>query len=57
MTSHLGVMIVFAACVSAVFGVLLRDVPRDQGRLAGRIFLALTGGAFVAGWGLYLFFG
>jgi hypothetical protein len=57
MTSHLGVMVVFAACVSAVFGVLLRDVPRDQGRLAARIFLALTLGALVVGWGMYLFFG
>ena len=42
MTTHLGVMILFAACVSAVFGTLLRDVPRDQIRLAGRIFAVLV---------------
>ena len=57
MTSHLAVMVVFAACVSIVFGVILRDAPRDQGRLAGRIFLALSGGALAVGWGMYLFFG
>jgi hypothetical protein len=43
--------------VSIVFGVILHDVPRDQGRLAGRIFLALAGGALAVGWGMYLFFG
>ena len=29
MTTHLGVMILFAACVSVVFGALLRETPRD----------------------------
>jgi hypothetical protein len=56
MMSHLGVMLLFAACVSAVFGALLRDAPRDQFRLAGRIFLALVGGAYALGWVMYLLF-
>ena len=30
MTTHLGVMILFAACVSAVFGTLMREAPRDS---------------------------
>ncbi len=38
MTTHLGVMVLFAACVSAVFGTMLRDQARDQLRLGGRIF-------------------
>jgi hypothetical protein len=29
MTTHLGVMILFAACVSTVFGTLLRDQVRE----------------------------
>ncbi len=54
MTSHLGVMILFAACVAIVFGSLLRETPRDEMRLAARIFVGLVGGAYVAGWIMYL---
>jgi hypothetical protein len=57
MTTHLGVMILFAACVSTVFGTLLRDVPRDQMRLAGRLFTGLVAGAYVLGWVMYFTFG
>jgi hypothetical protein len=56
MTSHLGIMIVFAACVSAVFGTLLRDEPRDQVRFGGKIFAALVVGAYALGWLMYLAF-
>jgi hypothetical protein len=54
MTSHLGLMIVFAAAVALVFATLLRDDWRSQRRLASSIFLALVGGAWLAGWLLYL---
>ncbi len=57
MTTHLGVMILFAACVSAVFGALLRESPRDQWRLAGRIFTALVVGAYGLGWVMYVLYG
>jgi hypothetical protein len=53
MTSHLGVMILFAACVSAVFGALQRDQTRDQLRLAGRLFGVFVLGAYAAGWIMY----
>lgn len=56
MTSHLGIMILFAACVSVVFGTLLRDAPRDQIRLAGRIAVVLVLGAYALGWLMYLLF-
>ena len=56
MTSHLGVMILFAACVSAVFGTLLRDQPRDQIRFGGKIFGALVVGAYALGWLMYFAF-
>ena len=49
-------MILFAACVSVVFGTLLRDRPADQMRLGGRIFGALVIGAYAVGWLLYLGF-
>lgn len=57
MTTHLGVMILFAACVSAVFGALLRDAPRDQWRLGSRIFTTLVAGAYGLGWVMYFLFG
>jgi hypothetical protein len=57
MTTHLGVMILFAACVSIVFGVLLRDQPRDEIRLGARIFLSLVFGAYALGWIMFAAFG
>lgn len=56
MTSHLGVMVLFAACVSTVFGTLLRDAPGDQLRFAGRLFGALVLGALAVGWLLFAIF-
>ena len=49
-------MILFAACVSVVFGTLLRETPREELRLAARIFIGLVGGAYVVGWIMYLTF-
>jgi hypothetical protein len=56
MTSHLAIMALFAACVSIVFGTLLRDPPAEQLRLGGRIFGALVVGAYAVGWLMYLAF-
>lgn len=54
--SHLGLMVVYAACVSTVFGMLGRESPRDQWRLAGKLFAAFVVGAYAAGWAFYLIF-
>ncbi len=54
MTSHLGVLIVFAAAVAVVFAVLMREETREQLQLGTRIFGGLVGGALVAGWVMYL---
>ena len=56
MSSHLGIMLLFAACVSTVFGTLFRDAPREQVRLAARIFATLTVGAYLLGWLMHLAF-
>jgi hypothetical protein len=53
--THFGVMVLFAACVSIVFGTLLRMNPRDQVRLGVRIFAALVVGAVALGWVMLLF--
>jgi uncharacterized protein (DUF697 family) len=56
MTSHLGLMIVFAACVAAVFGALLRDDVREQVHLTVRIFGGLVAGAYALGWVMFAVF-
>jgi hypothetical protein len=56
MTSHLGVMVLFAALVSTVFGALSRSDPRGQVRLAVRVFAGLVIGAYALGWVLFLAF-
>lgn len=54
MTTHLGVMILFAACVSTVFATLTREEPREQVRMGARLFVGLVGGAYALGWILYV---
>ena len=53
MTSHLGLMVVFALFVSVVFSSLMRDQPRDQLRLGAKMFAGLVGGGVLIGWLLY----
>ena len=57
MTSHLGLMILFAAFVSPVFAALHRDDWISAKKFAARLFAGLIGGAFVLSWILYLAFG
>lgn len=57
MTSHLGMMLLFAALVSPVFAALHREDLTSGRAFAIRLFAALAGGAFVLSWVLYLIFG
>jgi hypothetical protein len=52
-TSHFGVMVVFALFVSVVFATLMRDEPAEQLRLGARLFGGLVAGGVLAGWLLY----
>ena len=54
MTSHVGLMAIFALSVSVVFAALMRDEPGEQIRFGGRLFAAFMGLALLAGWVLYL---
>jgi len=55
MTSHFALMVVFAAFVSVVFAVLMRDEPREQLALGGRIFGGFVGAGIILGWLLFPF--
>ena len=57
MTTHVGMMALFAACVSIVFAVLMRDQPGEQLRLGGRLFGGFVLGAYLTGWVLIGIFG
>jgi hypothetical protein len=52
-TTHVGLMILFALFVSVVFATLMRDQPRDQLMLAARMFAAFVVGGILVGWLLY----
>ena len=53
MTTHVGVMAIFAFFVSLVFAMLLRDDARAQLRLGLTIFAGFVGAGLVLGWLLY----
>jgi hypothetical protein len=53
MTSHFGLLIVFALFVSVVFAALMRDHPREQLRFGVRLLAGFIGAALVLSWLLY----
>ena len=55
MTSHLGLMALFALFVSTAFATLMRDTPGDQVRFGARLFAAFMAVGIVLGWILYPF--
>jgi hypothetical protein len=53
--THLGLLVLFAAFVSVIFAVLLRDDRPSQLRYGATIFGAFVIGAVAAGWLMLLF--
>ena len=53
MTTHLGLMILFALFVSVVFATLMRDDPREQLLLGAKLFAGFVFGGVAIGWLLY----
>lgn len=53
MTSHLGVLILFAFFVSTVFAALMRDEPREQMRFGVQLFGGFVGAGVLLGWLMY----
>jgi hypothetical protein len=52
-TTHLGLMILFAFFVSIVFATLMRDEPREQLLLGAKLFAGFAFGGIAVGWLLY----
>ncbi len=53
MTTHFGLMVIFALFVSVVFATLMRDEPRQQVAFGGRLFAGFVGAGTLIGWLLY----
>ena len=53
--SHFWIMVLFAFFVSTVFGVLLRDDPRQQLRTGGMMLAGFVAAALLLGWLMYPF--
>jgi hypothetical protein len=55
MTSHLGLMIVFAFFVSLVFATIAKDTPAEQAKLGAKMFGTFIGAAIALGWAMRIF--
>ena len=53
MTTHLGLMVLFALFVSVVFATLMRDEPREQLLFGARLVAGFIGAGLAIGWLLY----
>jgi hypothetical protein len=53
MTTHLGLLVLFAFFVSIVFATLMRDTLRDQALFGLRLFGGFLAAALVMGWLMY----
>ncbi|MGE0816830.1 MAG: hypothetical protein AB7O28_03070 [Vicinamibacterales bacterium] len=53
MTSHLLLLVLFAAFVALVFATIAHDEPREQARLGLRIMAGFVAAGLVLGWLMY----
>jgi hypothetical protein len=53
MTTHFGLLVLFALFVSLVFSVIGGDTPREQLALGAKYFGAFVGAGLLLGWLMY----
>jgi hypothetical protein len=53
MTTHLGLLVLFAIFVSVIFAVLMRDDPQQQLRFGLRLLGGFVGAAIALAWLMY----
>ena len=54
MLSHFSAMLIFALCISVVFGITQRAAPKTMVRFGSFTFAILVFGTVVASWFMYL---
>jgi flagellar biosynthesis protein FliR len=54
MLTHFSAMLIFALCVSVVFGITQRAAPKMMFRFGSLCFVLLVGAVIVASWAMYL---
>lgn len=55
MTSHFGLMLLFAFFVSLVFAVIAKDRPAEQLKAGAKMFGSFIAAAIVIGWVMRVF--
>jgi hypothetical protein len=55
MTSHFGLLLLFAFFVSVIFATISKDEPKAQLLLGAQMFATFVGAAIALGWVLRLF--
>jgi hypothetical protein len=50
MTSHFGLLFVFAAFVSLIFATIAKDTPKEQALMGLSLMGSFVGAALVLGW-------
>lgn len=55
MTSHAGLLIVFAFFVALVFAVIAKDQPKEQWNAGAKMFGSFIAAAFLLGWVMRIF--
>ena len=53
MLTHFSAMLIFAVCVSVVFGITQRDQPKTMVRFGALCFVLLVGAVIVASWAMW----
>lgn len=55
MTSHFGLLLLFAFFVSLIFATIAKDTPKEQARLGAQMFATFIAAAIALGWVMRLF--
>ena len=53
MTSHFGLLLLFAACTAAVFAAIAKDTAREQMLTGLKLFGGFVAAAVALGWLMY----
>jgi hypothetical protein len=52
--THFAAVLLFALCASTVFGITMRDTPRNMVRYGAYCFVLFIGSAIVLSWVMFL---